>query len=44
MAQGYAPGERSKLIDYKLDSHIANLRHTTEGITHNSPPPHHDIY
>ena len=44
MAQGSKPGEGGQLPGFKVDSHIAKLRHTTEGITLISPPPHHDIY
>ena len=44
MAQGSKPGEGGQLPGFKVDSHIAKLRHTSEGITLISPPPHHDIY
>ena len=44
MAQGSKPGEGGQLPGFKVDSHIAKLRHTTEGVTLISPPPHHDIY
>ena len=44
MAQGSKPGEGGQLPGFKVDSHIAKLRHTNEGITLISPPPHHDIY
>ena len=44
MAQGSKPGEGGQLPGFKVDSHIAKLRHTNEGITLISPPQHHDIY
>ena len=44
MAQGSKPGEGGQLPGFKVDNHIAKLRHTSEGITLISPPPHHDIY
>jgi glutamate synthase domain-containing protein 2/glutamate synthase domain-containing protein 3 len=44
MAQGSKPGEGGQLPGFKVDSHIAKLRHTNEGITLISPPPHHDMY
>ena len=44
MAQGSNPGEGGQLPGFKVDSHIAKLRHTVEGVTLISPPPHHDIY
>ena len=44
MAQGSKPGEGGQLPGFKVDTHIAKLRHTVEGITLISPPPHHDIY
>ena len=44
MAQGSKPGEGGQLPGFKVDSHIAKLRHTMEGVTLISPPPHHDIY
>ena len=44
MAQGSKPGEGGQLPGFKVDEHIAKLRHTTEGVTLISPPPHHDIY
>ena len=44
MAQGSKPGEGGQLPGFKVDSHIAKLRHTNEGITLILPPPHHDIY
>ena len=44
MAQVSKPGEGGQLPGFKVDSHIAKFRHTNEGITLISPPPHHDIY
>jgi glutamate synthase (NADPH/NADH) large chain len=44
MAQGSKPGEGGQLPGFKVDKHIARLRHTVEGVTLISPPPHHDIY
>ena len=44
MAQGSKPGEGGQLPGFKVDKHIAKLRHTVEGVTLISPPPHHDIY
>ena len=44
MAQGSKPGEGGQLPGFKVDSHIAKLRHTVKGVTLISPPPHHDIY
>ena len=44
MAQGSKPGEGGQLPGFKVDPHIAKLRHTVEGVTLISPPPHHDIY
>ena len=44
MAQGSKPGEGGQLPGFRVDSHIAKLRHTMEGVTLISPPPHHDIY
>ena len=44
MAQGAKPGEGGELPGHKVDSYIANVRHTTPGVTLVSPPPHHDIY
>jgi glutamate synthase (NADPH/NADH) large chain len=44
IAQGAKPGEGGQLPGYKVDKIIANLRHSTPGITLISPPPHHDIY
>ena len=44
MAQGSKPGEGGQLPGHKVTSEIARLRHTEEGVTLISPPPHHDIY
>ena len=44
MAQGAKPGEGGQLPGHKVDSVIARVRHSTEGVTLISPPPHHDIY
>ena len=44
MAQGAKPGEGGQLPGFKVSSMIARLRHSTEGVTLISPPPHHDIY
>ena len=44
MAQGSKPGEGGQLPGRKVAEHIARLRHSPEGVTLISPPPHHDIY
>ena len=44
IAQGAKPGEGGQLPGGKVTALIAKLRHSTEGITLISPPPHHDIY
>ena len=44
MAQGSKPGEGGQLPGHKVSEEIATLRHTKQGITLISPPPHHDIY
>lgn len=44
MAQGAKPGEGGQLPGHKVTSIIARLRHSVEGVTLISPPPHHDIY
>jgi glutamate synthase domain-containing protein 2/glutamate synthase domain-containing protein 3 len=44
MAQGAKPGEGGQLPGHKVTEEIAQLRHTTPGVTLISPPPHHDIY
>ena len=44
IAQGAKPGEGGQLPGHKVTPLIAKLRHSTEGVTLISPPPHHDIY
>jgi glutamate synthase (NADPH/NADH) large chain len=44
MAQGAKPGEGGQLPGFKVDKHIARVRHSTPGVGLISPPPHHDIY
>ena len=44
MAQGAKPGEGGQLPGHKVTEEIAQLRHSTTGVTLISPPPHHDIY
>ncbi len=44
IAQGAKPGEGGQLPGFKVSAEIAQLRHSTEGVTLISPPPHHDIY
>ncbi len=44
IAQGAKPGEGGQLPGPKVDAVIARVRHSTEGVTLISPPPHHDIY
>ncbi len=44
VAQGAKPGEGGQLPGHKVTPYIATLRHTVEGVTLISPPPHHDIY
>jgi glutamate synthase domain-containing protein 2/glutamate synthase domain-containing protein 1/glutamate synthase domain-containing protein 3 len=44
MAQGAKPGEGGQLPGHKVDSYIAAIRHSTQGVGLISPPPHHDIY
>jgi glutamate synthase (NADPH) large chain len=44
VAQGAKPGEGGHLPGPKVDHYIAEVRHSTPGIAHISPPPHHDIY
>ncbi len=44
MAQGSKPGEGGQIPGHKVTEEIAELRHTTPGVTLISPPPHHDIY
>ena len=44
IAQGAKPGEGGQLPGHKVTEEIAELRHSTPGVTLISPPPHHDIY
>ncbi len=44
IAQGAKPGEGGQLPGMKVTGMIARVRHSTEGVTLISPPPHHDIY
>ncbi len=44
IAQGAKPGEGGQLPGIKVTELIARLRHSTQGVTLISPPPHHDIY
>lgn len=44
IAQGAKPGEGGQLPGKKVSGDIARARHTKEGVTLISPPPHHDIY
>ena len=44
IAQGAKPGEGGQLPGHKVSPYIARLRHSIEGVTLISPPPHHDIY
>lgn len=44
IAQGAKPGEGGQLPGKKVSAYIAKIRHSQEGITLISPPPHHDIY
>ncbi len=44
MAQGAKPGEGGQLPAGKVDSFIAQVRHSIPHVTLISPPPHHDIY
>ncbi|MEO8359631.1 MAG: glutamate synthase large subunit [Vicinamibacteria bacterium] len=44
IAQGSKPGEGGQLPGRKVVAHIARVRHSPEGVTLISPPPHHDIY
>ena len=44
VAQGAKPGEGGQLPGFKVTKMIAKLRHSTEGVSLISPPPHHDIY
>ena len=44
MAQGSKPGEGGHIPGHKVNAEIARNRHSVEGVTLISPPPHHDIY
>ncbi len=44
ISQGAKPGEGGQLPGFKVSKYIAQLRHSTPGVTLVSPPPHHDIY
>ena len=44
MAQGAKPGEGGHLPGKKVYPWIAKTRLSTPGVSHISPPPHHDIY
>lgn len=44
IAQGAKPGEGGQLPGHKVTAEIAKLRHSVQGVTLISPPPHHDIY
>ena len=44
VAQGAKPGEGGQLPGHKVTQEIADIRHSTPGVTLISPPPHHDIY
>ena len=44
VAQGAKPGEGGQLPGPKVDSYIAKLRNSKQGVALISPPPHHDIY
>lgn len=44
VAQGAKPGEGGQLPGFKVDKVIAKTRHSIQGISLISPPPHHDIY
>lgn len=44
MAQGSKPGEGGHLPGEKVNQMIAEVRHSTEGVSLISPPPLHDIY
>jgi glutamate synthase (NADPH) large chain len=44
IAQGAKPGEGGQLPGFKVNAMIARLRHSVQGVTLISPPPHHDIY
>ncbi len=44
IAQGAKPGEGGQLPGKKVYPWIAEVRHSTPGVSLISPPPHHDIY
>lgn len=44
VAQGAKPGEGGQIPGFKVDAVIAKTRHSIQGISLISPPPHHDIY
>lgn len=44
VAQGAKPGEGGQLPGFKVNEVIAKTRHSIQGISLISPPPHHDIY
>ena len=44
IAQGAKPGEGGQLPGRKVYPWIAEVRHSTPGVSLISPPPHHDIY
>eukprot|EP00500_Bicosoecida_sp_ms1_P012363 CAMPEP_0203824048 /NCGR_PEP_ID=MMETSP0115-20131106/50806_1 /ASSEMBLY_ACC=CAM_ASM_000227 /TAXON_ID=33651 /ORGANISM="Bicosoecid sp, Strain ms1" /LENGTH=1784 /DNA_ID=CAMNT_0050733083 /DNA_START=63 /DNA_END=5417 /DNA_ORIENTATION=+ len=43
-AQGSKPGEGGHIPGHKVTKEVARNRHSPEGVTLISPPPHHDIY
>lgn len=44
VAQGAKPGEGGQLPGFKVSEFVARMRHSIEGLSLISPPPHHDIY
>lgn len=44
VAQGAKPGEGGQLPGFKVTDFVARMRHSIEGLSLISPPPHHDIY
>lgn len=44
IAQGAKPGEGGQLPGFKVSEFVARMRHSIEGLSLISPPPHHDIY
>ena len=44
VAQGAKPGEGGQLPGFKVTNFVARMRHSIEGLSLISPPPHHDIY